>query len=117
MDDRPREGMRDRKRVFWMTGRQGVPARPLPRGPWATNSRPLFTPLLSQSGPAALGRSRGETVHLVVHHSHNSEAKQWDETVVLALGGMGRLLRAHLTLIVTLDQGEAGTRWCSFSRG
>ncbi|RMZ53764.1 hypothetical protein APUTEX25_003903, partial [Auxenochlorella protothecoides] len=61
-----------------------------------------------ESGPAALGRSRGETVHLVVHHSHNSEAKQWDETVVLALGGMGRLLRAHLTLIVTLDQGEAG---------
>jgi hypothetical protein len=36
---------------------------------------------------------------MLVHHSRNSAQKQWDETLVLALGGMGRLLRAHLPLL------------------
>lgn len=36
----------------------------------------------------------------MVHHSRNSEQKRWDETVVIALGGMARLLRAHLPAIV-----------------
>lgn len=43
-----------------------------------------------------LGKLRGESVKMLVHHSRNSEQKQWDETLVLALSGMGRLLRAHL---------------------
>lgn len=47
-------------------------------------------------------------MHLVVHHSHNSEAKQWDETVGLALSGMTRILRAHLAEIVVLVEGQAG---------
>jgi len=42
---------------------------------------------------------RGESVPMLVHHSRNSAQKQWDETLVLALGGMGRLLRAHLPLL------------------
>ena len=37
---------------------------------------------------------------MLVHHSRNSEQKQWDETLVLAVSGMGRLLRLHLTSIV-----------------
>lgn len=41
---------------------------------------------------------------MMVHHSRNSEQKRWDETVVIALGGMARLLRAHLPAIVGMDR-------------
>ena len=40
---------------------------------------------------------------MLMHHSRNSEQKQWDETLVLALSGMGRLLRAHLPLLVPMQ--------------
>ena len=46
-----------------------------------------------------LGQERGKSVSMLMHHSRNSEQKQWDETLVLALSGMGRLLRAHLGTI------------------
>ncbi|KAK9811035.1 hypothetical protein WJX73_008056 [Symbiochloris irregularis] len=46
-----------------------------------------------------LGKSKGEEVAMLVHHSRNSEQKQWDETLVLAISGMGRLLRQHLPLL------------------
>ncbi|KAL4423762.1 hypothetical protein ABPG75_001063 [Micractinium tetrahymenae] len=55
-----------------------------------------------------LGQSRGKEVRMMVHHSRNSEQKQWDETVVIALGGMARLLRAHLPAIVGMDRVAAG---------
>lgn len=51
-----------------------------------------------------LGQSRGKEVRVAVHHSRNTEQKQWDESVVIALGGMGRLLRAHLPAIVGMDR-------------
>lgn len=62
-----------------------------------------------------LGQSRGKEVRLLLHHSRNSEQKQWDETVVIALGGMARLLRAHLPSIVGMDR-VAGARW-GWARG
>ena len=40
---------------------------------------------------------------MLVHHSRNSEQKQWDETLVLSLSGMGRLLRVHLPLITPME--------------
>lgn len=43
-----------------------------------------------------------------MHHSRNSEQKQWDETVVIALGGMGRLLKAHLPAVARLEGFPAG---------
>lgn len=55
-----------------------------------------------------LGQSRGKEVRMMVHHSRNSEQKQWDETVVIALGGMARLLRGHLPAIVGMDRVAAG---------
>lgn len=55
-----------------------------------------------------LGQSRGKEVRVMVHHSRNSEQKQWDETVVIALGGMARLLRAHLPAIVGMDRVAGG---------
>ena len=39
---------------------------------------------------------------MLVHHSRNSVQKQWEETLVLALSGMGRILRAHLPVLVTI---------------
>lgn len=58
-----------------------------------------------------LGQSRGKEVRVMVHHSRNSEQKQWDETVVIALGGMARLLRAHLPAIVGMDRVAGGAAW------
>ena len=55
-----------------------------------------------------LGRSRGAQVRLVMHHSRNTEQKQWDETVAVDLGGMSRLLRAHLPAIAAMEGMEAG---------
>lgn len=43
---------------------------------------------------------KGKSVAMLVHHSRNSQQKQWEETLVLALAGMSRLLRTHLPLIV-----------------
>jgi hypothetical protein len=67
-----------------------------------------FLSALSVFAPQAesmlLGQSRGKEVRVMVHHSRNSEQKQWDETVVIALGGMARLLRAHLPAIVGMDR-------------
>lgn len=67
----------------------------------ATSSR-------EESEATLLGRSRGEQVRLVMHHSRNTEQKQWDETVVVAVGGMARLLRAHLPAIAIMEGMETG---------
>lgn len=57
---------------------------------------------------ALIGQSRGEKFRFMVHHSRNTEQKQWDETVVVALGGMARLLRAHLPAIAAMEGMEGG---------
>ena len=57
---------------------------------------------------ALLGRSKGEKVRLVVHHSRNTEQKQWDETVVVCLGGMTRLLRTHMEHLCAMEGIEDG---------
>lgn len=56
-----------------------------------------------------LGKERGKSVMLMVHHSRNSAQKQWDETLVLCLNGMGRLLRSHLGVLSGLEGFEQ--RW------
>ena len=58
-----------------------------------------------------LGNSRGKEVRMVVHHSRNSEQKQWDETVVMALTGMARLLRAHLPTVAALGAKSIEAGW------
>ena len=57
-----------------------------------------------QSQVEILGKVKGKNVAMVMHHSRNSLQKAWDETLVLALGGMARLLRAHLALLVPISQ-------------
>ena len=56
-----------------------------------------------QAAAEVLGSLGGESVTMLVHHSRNSVQKQWDETLVLSLQGMGRLLRAHMPLLAPLD--------------
>ena len=58
---------------------------------------------------AQLGKDKGKAVCLMVHHSRNSVQKQWDETLVLCLSGMGRLLRTHLPVVSGLE--GFGLRW------
>ncbi|KDD72064.1 hypothetical protein H632_c3928p0, partial [Helicosporidium sp. ATCC 50920] len=53
-----------------------------------------------QAEAALLGSSRGRPVRMLLHHSRNSEQKRWDESVVVALNGMARLLRAHFPAIL-----------------
>ena len=57
--------------------------------------------MVLQANPEVLGKLRGVSVKMLVHHSRNSEQKQWDETLVLALAGMARLLKSHLPLLLT----------------
>jgi hypothetical protein len=40
--------------------------------------------------------------------SRNTAQKQWDETLVLVLGGMGRLLRPHFKILHRLDSFKQG---------
>jgi len=51
-----------------------------------------------------LGKEKGgKTVMLLMHHSRNTEQKQWDETLVLALNGLCKVLRAFLSAIARLE--------------
>lgn len=50
----------------------------------------------------------GKGVKMLVHHSRNTEQKQWDETLVLALSGTSKVLRAHLPQVAPLPGMDAG---------
>eukprot|EP01097_Dermamoeba_algensis_P006899 TRINITY_DN4308_c0_g1_i1.p1 TRINITY_DN4308_c0_g1~~TRINITY_DN4308_c0_g1_i1.p1 ORF type:complete len:547 (+),score=115.72 TRINITY_DN4308_c0_g1_i1:1322-2962(+) len=41
---------------------------------------------------------------MMVHHSRNSIAKQWDETQVVALSGVSRIFKVHFLYLVNLPQ-------------
>ncbi|KAL0926436.1 hypothetical protein M5K25_002670 [Dendrobium thyrsiflorum] len=55
-----------------------------------------------------LGVRRGKTVHMLIHHSRNTAQKQWDETLVLVLGGITRLLRSFFPFLQSLNNFSAG---------
>ncbi len=55
-------------------------------------------------GAAGDSQEKGRSVKMLVHHSRNSEQKQWDETLVLVLNGMGRLLRVFLPTLTELPR-------------
>ena len=57
---------------------------------------------------ALLGQSKGEQVRLVVHHSRNTEQKQWDETVVVCLAGMARLMNSQFERMTRMDGFDDG---------
>ncbi|XP_071724220.1 uncharacterized protein [Rutidosis leptorrhynchoides] len=55
-----------------------------------------------------LGTRGGKTVHMLIHHSRNTAQKQWDETLVLVLGGIARLLRCFFPFLQSLKNFWSG---------
>ncbi|KAJ4719601.1 Protein MON2-like protein [Melia azedarach] len=55
-----------------------------------------------------LGTRGGKAVHMLIHHSRNTAQKQWDETLVLVLGGISRLLRSFFPFLTNLNNFWSG---------
>ncbi|BBN13645.1 protein MON2 [Marchantia polymorpha subsp. ruderalis] len=55
-----------------------------------------------------LGTQGGKTVHMLVHHSRNTAQKQWDETIVLVLGGLSRLIKPYFQFFQSMQDFEKG---------
>lgn len=55
-----------------------------------------------------LGTRGGKAVHMLIHHSRNTAQKQWDETLVLVLGGIARILRSFFPFLRNLKNFESG---------
>lgn len=55
-----------------------------------------------------LGTRGGKAVHMLIHHSRNTAQKQWDETLVLVLGGIARLLRSFFPFLRSLSNFSTG---------
>jgi hypothetical protein len=45
---------------------------------------------------------------MLIHHSRNTAQKQWDETIVLVLGGIARLLRSFFPFLQQLSKFSSG---------
>ena len=69
---------------------------------------PLLSKIIARAKAASsdelvakkLGTEGGRDVHMMLHHSRDTEAKQWDETWVLGLESICRLFRAFLPQIL-----------------
>eukprot|EP00878_Enallax_costatus_P026153 GHUV01028037.1.p1 GENE.GHUV01028037.1~~GHUV01028037.1.p1 ORF type:complete len:438 (+),score=131.56 GHUV01028037.1:185-1315(+) len=69
-----------------------------------------------EAAAVELGKEKGKSVLMLVHHSRNTEQKQWDETTVLSLNGLGKVLKANMTTILAMPGFDE--RWdeiCSIS--
>ncbi|XP_050143389.1 uncharacterized protein LOC126619152 isoform X2 [Malus sylvestris] len=55
-----------------------------------------------------LGTRGGKAVHMLIHHSRNTAQKQWDETLVLVLGGIARILRSFFPFLRSLNNFWSG---------
>ncbi|XP_065852074.1 uncharacterized protein [Euphorbia lathyris] len=55
-----------------------------------------------------LGSRGGKAFHMLIHHSRNTVQKQWDETLVLVLGGVARLLRSFFPFLSSLSNFFSG---------
>ncbi|KNA25395.1 hypothetical protein SOVF_006550 [Spinacia oleracea] len=55
-----------------------------------------------------LGTQGGKAVHMLIHHSRNTAQKQWDETLVVVLAGIARLLRSFFPYLRTLSNFWSG---------
>ncbi|XP_028182916.1 protein MON2 homolog isoform X2 [Glycine soja] len=55
-----------------------------------------------------LGTRGGKAVHMLIHHSRNTAQKQWDETLVLVLGGIARILRLFFPFFTSLSNFWSG---------
>ena len=72
---------------------------------------------------ATLGRdaNTGKEMRMLVHHSRNSEGKQWDETLATLLGGACKVVRRHAGLaarrqFLAGEEAEESSRRPQFAR-
>ncbi|GIL51116.1 hypothetical protein Vafri_7207, partial [Volvox africanus] len=69
-----------------------------------TIHRVSSTSSVEEAAAVELGKEKGgRSVVMLVHHSRNSEQKQWDETLVLALGGAAKVMRSYMAVLSGLD--------------
>ena len=45
---------------------------------------------------AVLGVEKGQSIHMLVHHSRNSQMKQWEETLAIFVKELSRVIKTHL---------------------
>ena len=62
----------------------------------------------ADSGASTTPVKRSSVV-IMLHHSRNTASKQWEETLALCLGGLGRVLRVQLATVAKAPEFEA--RW------
>ena len=62
----------------------------------------------ADSGASTTPVKRSSVV-IMLHHSRNTASKQWEETLALCLGGLGRVLRVQLATAAKAPEFEA--RW------
>ncbi|KAL5770732.1 hypothetical protein ACOSP7_014886 [Xanthoceras sorbifolium] len=71
-------------------------------------SHMVATSSKDESQGKELGTRGGKAVHMLIHHSRNTAQKQWDETLVLVLGGIARLLRSFFPFLRNLNNFWSG---------
>jgi hypothetical protein len=78
---------------------------------WALRNASCAAAATDAAAAAAAPPAKRGGVVLLVHHSRNTAAKQWDETLVLCLSGLARVLRSQLADCCAVPGFEA--RWAS----
>ncbi|CAM9468256.1 unnamed protein product, partial [Ectocarpus sp. 8 AP-2014] len=77
---------------------------------------PLIEQVLESTNSASRGANTAvapelkKGVRMLMHHTRDTDQKQWNETRVLAMQGLGRVLRAYVTVLSSWDwfSGEGG---------
>jgi hypothetical protein len=84
-----------------MIGQQGPLMRSIPAPKQQIVAHPV-TMLLSVPVTHS-DATEGKEVKMLMHHSRNTEQKRWEESLMLALGGAAKVLRAHLPTVVHME--------------
>eukprot|EP00123_Amoebidium_parasiticum_P019109 comp24340_c0_seq1/m.46265 comp24340_c0_seq1/g.46265 ORF comp24340_c0_seq1/g.46265 comp24340_c0_seq1/m.46265 type:complete len:1624 (-) comp24340_c0_seq1:273-5144(-) len=105
VDPRPEVRKSSNQTLFGAVGMHGASFGP---GLWAIALWLILFPLLDSVHTCARDARRQDEEAgsvksgLLVHHSRNTAAKQWDESVVISLAGVTGVLRTHYTRLNTL---------------
>ena len=94
--------------------RAAVWAALLPCVALAANEAQVARASAAPAPPGPPGPARGNAPPLLLHHSRDSAAKQWDETVVLGLGGLARAVRAQAQGLAAGE--DFAARWASVAQ-
>jgi len=78
--------------------------------PSATTAVTISATNASITGDAPISPSTSSPV-LMMHHSRNTVAKQWHETLVIALSGLVRIFKTHFDLLVEFVHGDFTSMW------